>query len=427
MTQLKVGLRVGDLDASCALYPQWSLARIRISGRPRSRSWLVMRVLRAAAGMAPTRPGTGRWSRRCGRGRSGPGRSRAARASAGISLRRLVADGEHVIDVPPRLSARTRIFCAGQGRKTDATDAHSVALAGTRMPGLAGHRVISSSRCCGSWPTGAGRWATTTPAWSPSCTSFCPGLIAGDAKKDLPAAQARKLLATVRPRDAAGRGRRRAVAELVSDLERTCQRKKAADRELSELLRATAITLTGRNGIGPPGAARLLIEAGDLTRFPSRMHFASWNGIAPIDASPGDQVRHRLPRAGSRQINRVLHIMAVAPAPLPRQRRPRLPRPESRRREDTRGSDAVPETPALRHRLPPDDPGFPRSKNGPGRTRGGGCWLQRGRLAPRRRHFGEVTSRTRQPRPYATQSLLPAVPGALSPAPDRSRCQALLA
>ena len=33
--------------------------------------------------------------------------------------------------------------------------------------------------------------------------------------------------------------------------------------------------------------------------------------------------------------------------------------------------------------------------NGPGRTRGGGYWLQRGRLAPQHRHFGEVTSRTR--------------------------------
>ena len=48
-----------------------------------------------------------------------------------------------------------------------------------------------------------------------------------------------------------------------------------------------------------------------MTRFPTRAHFASWNGTAPIDASSGDQVRHRLSRAGNRQINRVLHIMAV--------------------------------------------------------------------------------------------------------------------
>ncbi len=49
---------------------------------------------------------------------------------------RLLAAGEEVVDVPPKLSARTRVFATGQGRKTDATDAHSVALVGTRMAGL---------------------------------------------------------------------------------------------------------------------------------------------------------------------------------------------------------------------------------------------------------------------------------------------------
>ncbi len=38
--------------------------------------------------------------------------------------------------MPPKLSARVRVFATGQGRKTDATDAHSVALVGTRMSGL---------------------------------------------------------------------------------------------------------------------------------------------------------------------------------------------------------------------------------------------------------------------------------------------------
>ena len=49
---------------------------------------------------------------------------------------RLLRDDQAVVDVPPKLSARTRVFAAGQGRKTDATDAHSVALVGTRMTGL---------------------------------------------------------------------------------------------------------------------------------------------------------------------------------------------------------------------------------------------------------------------------------------------------
>ncbi|TCC44838.1 hypothetical protein E0H73_45315 [Kribbella pittospori] len=76
------------------------------------------------------------------------------------------------------------------------------------------------------------------------------------------------------------------------------------------LFAATGTTLLDLPGIGPTDAARLLVEAGDITRFPDKAHFASWNGTAPIDASSGDQVRHRLSRAGNRQINRVLHTIA---------------------------------------------------------------------------------------------------------------------
>ncbi|MCX2952821.1 IS110 family transposase [Lentzea sp. NEAU-D7] len=52
---------------------------------------------------------------------------------------RLVSDGEPVLDVPAKLAARARVFDTGHGRKTDATDARSVALVALRTTGL--HRV----------------------------------------------------------------------------------------------------------------------------------------------------------------------------------------------------------------------------------------------------------------------------------------------
>ena len=229
----------------------------------------------------------------------------------GHIARRLIADGERVVDVPPKLSARTRLFATGQGRKTDATDAHSVALAATRMKGL---REVADDEQLAVLRILADRRRSLGEDHSRMISQLhqlLPGLIPGGAKKDLSAAQAKRLLATVRPRDAAGQARRRVAAELISDLERIHQRKKAADKELRTLLKETSTTLTSLNGIGPSGAARLLVEAGDVTRFPGKAHFASWNGTAPIDASSGDQVRHRLSRAGNRQINRTLHIMAV--------------------------------------------------------------------------------------------------------------------
>jgi transposase len=243
-----------------------------------------------------------------------PERTWAVEGCSGIGrhiANRLLADGETVVDVPPKLSARTRMFATGQGRKTDATDAHSVALVGTRMSGL--RPVVDDEqlvvlRILVDRRRSLGEDHTRMVS---QLHQLLLELIPGGAKKDLSAAQAKVLLATVRPRDVAGKTRRRVAAELISDLKRIYARKKAANKELNELLKATGTTLTDLNGVGPSGAARLLVEVGDVTRFPNKAHFASWNGTAPIDASSGDQVRHRLSRKGNRQINRVVHIMAT--------------------------------------------------------------------------------------------------------------------
>jgi len=224
---------------------------------------------------------------------------------------RLLADGEEVVDVPPKLSARARVFATGQGRKTDATDAHSVALVGTRMAGLrpvVNDEQLAVLRLLVDRRRALGEDHTRTVN---QLHALLLELIPGGAKKDLSAAQAKALLAKVRPRDVAGKARRRVAAELIADLERIYKRKKAADKELKDLVAATGTSLMDLHGMGPSGAARLLVEVGDITRFPTRAHFASWNGTAPIDASSGDQVRHRLSRAGNRQINRTLHIMAT--------------------------------------------------------------------------------------------------------------------
>lgn len=97
----------------------------------------------------------------------------------------------------------------------------------------------------------------------------------------------------------------------MDDLERIYQRKKQANKELVALVKSTRTGLGDMHGIGPSGAARLLVEVGDITPFPTKAHFVSWTGTAPIDASSGDHVRRRRSRGGNRQINRVLHLMAT--------------------------------------------------------------------------------------------------------------------
>ena len=145
---------------------------------------------------------------------------------------RLLADGEQVVDVPPKLSARARVFATGQGRKTDATDAHSVALVGTRMAGL---RPVVNDEQLAVLRVLVDRRRSLGEDHTRMITQLHQlllELIPGGAKKDLSAAQAKALLAKVRPRDVAGKTRRRVAAELIADLERIYARKKAADKEL---------------------------------------------------------------------------------------------------------------------------------------------------------------------------------------------------
>ncbi|MEV1319939.1 transposase [Micromonospora arborensis] len=144
---------------------------------------------------------------------------------------RLLADGEQVVDVPPKLSARTRVFATGQGRKTDATDAHSIALVGTRMAGLrpvVNDEQLALRRILVDRRRSLGEDHTRMVS---QLHQLLLELIPGGAKKSLSAAQAKALLATVRPRDAVGKARRRVAAELIGDLERVYRRSKEADRD----------------------------------------------------------------------------------------------------------------------------------------------------------------------------------------------------
>ncbi|GIH05285.1 IS110 family transposase [Rhizocola hellebori] len=223
---------------------------------------------------------------------------------------RLVADGETVVDVPAKLSARARVFATGQGRKTDAVDAHSVAVVALRTNGLRQVVVDDTAvalRLLVDRRDGLGRARTETVSHLHHLLlELVPGGRSSSYRLHRPA---------LAQHGAAARHRRAypppASSELITELAVIDKKIKAAKIQLTELVAATGSSLLELNGIGPSGAARLLGDIGDISRFASRDHFASWNGTAPIDASSGDQQRHRLSRAGNRRINRALHIMAI--------------------------------------------------------------------------------------------------------------------
>lgn len=247
-------------------------------------------------------------------GRAWPQRTWAVEGAGGIGkhlAQRLLADGEQVIDVPATLSARVRVFSTGNGRKTDATDAHSIALAAARTPALARVRADGDNIALRLLVDRRDELGVLRTQTVNRVHKLLLELLPGGAKTFLTAAQAKKLLATVRPRDVVGKTRRALAAEKIAELVVIDAKIKAAKKQLSELIAASGSGLLELNGIGPSGAARLLGDVGDIARFPTKAHFASWNGTAPIDASSGDNSRQRLSRLGNRRINRVLHIAAI--------------------------------------------------------------------------------------------------------------------
>jgi len=104
------------------------------------------------------------------------------------------------------------------------------------------------------------------------------------------------------------------ASEVLRDV-RTLDRKIADLNGLIEAeVEASGTTLTEIFGIGPILAARIIGTVGDVVRFPTKAHFASYCGTAPVEASSGEVVRHRLSLAGNRKLNYALHMVAVCQA-----------------------------------------------------------------------------------------------------------------
>jgi transposase len=226
-------------------------------------------------------------------------------------LQRLLADGEQVVDVPAKLSARARMLDTGHGRKTDADDAHSVAVAAVRAkrlrtlaldPGLEALRMLVDRR---------EELAKQRTQTANRLQRLLAELTPGRAKKDITTAQAKAILAGVRPRDLVGKTQRRLAAEQLAELVVIEKKIKTLTAELKQMVAATGSRLMELPGVGPIVAARVLADVGDVTRFADRNRFASWTGTAPIEASSGEVVRHRLSRAGNRRMNHMIHIAAA--------------------------------------------------------------------------------------------------------------------
>jgi predicted flap endonuclease-1-like 5' DNA nuclease len=309
---------------------------------------------------------------------------------------RLLEDGERVVDVPAKLAARVRLFDTGHNRKTDAHDAHAVAAVAVRTKTL---RVLQLDGELEALRILTDRREALTRRRVQTVDrlqALLAELLPGQAKRDITTGQAKTMLASVRPRDIAGKTRRRIAAEELAELVAVEAKIKKATAELKAIVLARGSHLMDLHGVGPVVAARVLADVGDVTRFADRNRFASWTGTRRLvrRAEPPPALQGREPTDEPHDPHR-----RHQPDP-PRHRRPCLLPTQTSRGQEAAGGDPLSQAQDLRRHLPTAPRRRPERRragswSGPGRALRGDSSIQRGRPTPAHRHFGSATSRTR--------------------------------
>ena len=236
----------------------------------------------------------------------------SARGLGYLLSQQLVAEGERVVDVPAMMASRVRVLGAGKSQKNDPNDARSVAIAALRYPGLALVVADDHTRVLGLLAKRHRDVARLKNKAACRLHALLGELTAGGLASEMTVNKANSLLANVEVTDEVTRQRIVIATELVDDIARFETQMRASKKRIRTAVVASGTRLCDVRGIGPIGAAIILGSVGDISRFPTAGHFASYNATAPIDASSGNQARHRLNPRGNRKLNHALHIAAVS-------------------------------------------------------------------------------------------------------------------
>ena len=247
-------------------------------------------------------------------------RTWAIEGARGVGLglaQRLAVEGERVLNVPAKLSARVRALGGGSGRKTDDTDAYAVAVAGLRGKGLELVQPDDVVTVLKMLSDRRQQLVEQRIAAVNRLHQLLQELSPGGASRRLTVNKARPMLSAIRPRDQVGKARKQLALEHLADVAELDAKLKAMAKRIAEVLAERPSAVLDIRGLGAVTTALIIGEVGDVRRFPSKDHFASYTGTAPIDASSGDTVRHRLNRGGNRRLNYALHIAALVQIRFP--------------------------------------------------------------------------------------------------------------
>src|SRR5215469_284641 len=337
-----------------------------------------------------------------------PERTWAIEGAGGLGhllAQQLLAAGERVLDVQPKLGARVRLLANGAVNKNDPNDARPVAVAALRSPARRPVQADDHAAVLKVWSKrhrDLGR--TRTQVVCRLHAVLCE-LVAGGVDKQITAGHAAQLLKAITPAGAVEAARCELAAAFLDDLRRIDAQLLESKKKLTAAVAASGTSLTQIFGAGPVVAATVTGAVRDVARFPGRDHFAAYNGTAPIEVSSGQRKIYRLSRRGNRRLNHVIHMAAVTQI--------RYRHSDGRAYYDRKLAEGKTPKEALRAlkrrvsdtiyaRLQADARRAAAHANGPGGQQGNDSVASAAGSHPRHRLFGQATpgpSPTLRPRP----------------------------
>jgi transposase len=228
-----------------------------------------------------------------------------------LLAQQLVAAGQRVLDVQPKLASRVRLLQAGDTNKNDPNDALSVAVAALRSRACRQVTADDYPAVLKVWSKRHRDLGRTRNQVACRLHAVLCDLVPGGHSKEISAAQAARILEQAAPSGAVARARAELAAEFLADLRRLDAQLRDTRKKLAAAVKASGATLTQVFGVGPVVAGTIIGDVGDVARFPGRDRFAAYNGTAPVEVSSGNRKIHRLSLRGNRRINHAIHMAAI--------------------------------------------------------------------------------------------------------------------
>jgi transposase len=236
----------------------------------------------------------------------------SARGLGYLLAQQLVAAGEIVVDVPAVMSTRTRLLGSGRAQKNDPNDARSVAIAALRNDALGRVALDDHARVLKllvKRHRDLGRLKNKSAC---RLHALLMELEPGGMAQEMTVTRANEILDRIEPATQMVEHRLAVARETLADIVHYETQMKASMKRLRTAVAASGTSLVNIRGVGVVVAAMIIGQTGDVSRFASAGHFASYNATAPIEASSGEMKRHRLNQRGNRQLNWAIHTAAVS-------------------------------------------------------------------------------------------------------------------